>query len=84
MGGCMSNNKTIRVKPTNSSSARIATTSARNTLSRVNSLAMKDVKGFRKSESSITNFYDILDTIGRGNTSLFYTLLHKSIIRFIR
>jgi hypothetical protein len=28
-------------------------------------LAMKDVKGFKRSET-VENFYDILGTIGRG------------------
>ena len=43
-----------------------AKTSARSNQSRLRTMALKDIKGFKRSDS-IENFYDIETTIGRGS-----------------
>ncbi len=62
MGGCTSTKVKV-IKP--SDSASVSRSMSFN-VSNMNSLAMKDIKGFKKSEH-IDDFYDILEVIGRGN-----------------
>ena len=78
MGPCIStantSNQTLRIglNPPNVASYKseppptIAKTSARSNQSRLRTLAMRDIKGFKKSDS-ISNFYDIQKTIGYGS-----------------
>lgn len=57
----MGNPQIVQVQPVNN--PRVATTSARDFLSRKHTLSLKDIKGFKKCEA-LENFYEILDSIG--------------------
>lgn len=59
MGSCFSS--------TTSTEYPVAKTSARSSQNKLKTLAMRDIKGFKKSDS-IENFYDIQKTIGHGKT----------------
>ena len=61
MGACTS----TKVKQIDVQNPRIAKTSARSSSNQMNTLALKDIRGFKRSES-VENFYDILESIGRG------------------
>ena len=72
MGLCQSATKSdgsysqepVRVLPLDGESkSKVARSSARSNQTRMRTLAMKDIKGFKRSDS-IENFYDIQTTIG--------------------
>ena len=60
MGSCFSSTTS-----TTEDSPKVAKTSARSSQNKLRTLAMRDIKGFKKSDS-IENFYDIQKTIGIG------------------
>ena len=62
--GCAS----AKVKVVKPSSTDSLNQSISMTFMNVNSLSMKDIKGFRKSDH-IDEYYDILEVIGRGKCS---------------
>lgn len=78
MGACTSTKVKMIGEPNN---PRIAKTSARSSQNHMKTLAMRDVKGFKKSDT-VENFYDITETIGRGKVHQvdfnFYEPVHHS------
>ena len=69
MGAC-SSTKVKLMNPQSLQNPRIAMSSARSQLNQMKTLAMKDIKGFKKSDT-VENFYDIMETIGRGIVPIF-------------
>ena len=59
----------MRVVPEGEGKSKVARSSARSNQTRMRTLAMKDIKGFKRSDS-IENFYDIQTTIGQGMLKL--------------
>jgi hypothetical protein len=64
MGACTSTK--VKQIGADFNNPRIAKTSARSLQNHMKTLAMRDIKGFKKSDS-VENFYDITGSIGRGN-----------------